>query len=94
MNLRDIVRRAAMDAPDSEALVLGAARWSYAELDRRIDALARALLAAGVAHGDRVATLSTPQGYCWRAPTSKRATTAPTSPPWRPTARPLRPKSC
>ena len=29
-------------------------RWTYAELDRDVDALARGLLAAGVAKGDRV----------------------------------------
>lgn len=59
-NVRDIVRRAARSHPDAEAAVLGPMRWTYAELDRRIDALARALLAAGVEAGDRVATLSTP----------------------------------
>ncbi|MDR3511668.1 MAG: class I adenylate-forming enzyme family protein [Caulobacteraceae bacterium] len=59
-NVRDIVRRVALARPDAEACVLGDQRWSYAELDRRIDALARALVAAGVGHGDRVATLSTP----------------------------------
>ena len=35
-------------------------RWNYGELQQRIDALARALLAAGVGKGDRVATLQTP----------------------------------
>jgi acyl-CoA synthetase (AMP-forming)/AMP-acid ligase II len=46
--------------PHAEALVLDDLRVSYAELKRRVDALARALLAAGVCHGDRVATLTTP----------------------------------
>jgi acyl-CoA synthetase (AMP-forming)/AMP-acid ligase II len=59
-NVRDIVRQSAARSPEAEAVVLGDRRWSYAELDGRIDALARALIAAGVGPGDRVATLSTP----------------------------------
>jgi acyl-CoA synthetase (AMP-forming)/AMP-acid ligase II len=43
-----------------EAAVLGTARWSYARLDRAVASLARALLAAGVAKCDRVATLAPP----------------------------------
>ena len=41
---------------DREALVEVATgrRWTYAELDRDVDALARGLLAAGIAKGDRV----------------------------------------
>lgn len=46
--------------PDDEALVLGDRRISFAELNASVDALARALLAAGVRKGDRVATLQTP----------------------------------
>ena len=46
--------------PAAEAAVLGCARWTYLELQQRINALARALLAAGVRKGDRVATLQTP----------------------------------
>lgn len=33
-------------------------RWSYAELDSRVDQVAKALMAMGVAHGDRVAVMS------------------------------------
>lgn len=33
-------------------------RWTYAELDRRVDEVAKALVASGVAHGDRVAVMS------------------------------------
>jgi len=42
--------------PDGEALVECATgrRWTWAELDRDVDALARGLLAAGLAAGDRV----------------------------------------
>lgn len=56
----DYVRWHAERTPEAEALVLGDTRISYAELDARVEALARALLAAGVAVGDRVATLQTP----------------------------------
>jgi fatty-acyl-CoA synthase len=50
-----------MRTPDAEALVLGARRIRYRELVRDVDAIARALLAAGVRRGDRVATLLPPQ---------------------------------
>jgi acyl-CoA synthetase (AMP-forming)/AMP-acid ligase II len=50
----------AAERPEAEAVVLGELRWSYAEMSRRVDEAARALMAAGVARGDRVATLSTP----------------------------------
>lgn len=42
--------------PDREALVEVASgrRWTWSELDRDVDALARGLIAAGVAKGDRV----------------------------------------
>lgn len=46
--------------PDDEAMVLEDRRWSYAALARAVDALARALIVAGVGKGDRVATLQTP----------------------------------
>lgn len=46
--------------PNAIALSLRDVEMSYAELARRVDELARALLAAGVHKGDRVATLQTP----------------------------------
>ena len=48
--------RTAARFPDREALVDKASgrRWSYAQLNNDVDALARGLLAAGVAKGDRV----------------------------------------
>src|SRR5690349_8446827 len=41
---------------DNEALVevTSGRRWTYAELNRDVDALARGLIAAGIAVGDRV----------------------------------------
>jgi len=52
--------------PDREALVVRhqGIRWSYTELDAEIDRLARALLASGLAVGDRVA-LWAPNRYEW-----------------------------
>ena len=48
--------RIAREHADREALVEVASgrRWTYAELDRDVDALARGLIAAGIAKGDRV----------------------------------------
>ena len=48
--------RTARDHPEREALVEIASgrRWTWAELDRDVDALARGLLAAGLETGDRV----------------------------------------
>src|SRR5680860_1421607 len=45
---------------DREALVEVASgrRWTYAELDRDVNALARGLIAAGIAKGDRVGVWS------------------------------------
>ena len=58
--ISDFVKLGAARNPAGEALVLGDSRWSYLELQQRVDMLARALLAAGVRKGDRVATLQTP----------------------------------
>lgn len=58
--LSDYVAWHAARDPDAIALVHGEHRISYRELMQRVDLLARALLAAGVRKGDRVATLSTP----------------------------------
>ncbi|MCW6536935.1 class I adenylate-forming enzyme family protein [Sphingomonas lycopersici] len=46
--------------PDAIAVVLDERRWTYAALAAAVDALATAMIAAGVARGDRVATLQTP----------------------------------
>ena len=56
----DFVAGFAAASPDAEALVAGEQRITYAQLQARVDALARALLASGVKKGDTVATLITP----------------------------------
>ncbi|MBV9653149.1 MAG: acyl-CoA synthetase [Acetobacteraceae bacterium] len=54
MNLSHFLRQAARRHPDAPALVWGEARWSWAQFDRRVDALAAALAVMGAAKGDRV----------------------------------------
>jgi acyl-CoA synthetase (AMP-forming)/AMP-acid ligase II len=46
--------------PDSDAMVAGAARWSWRAFSAAVDRAATALLAAGVGRGDRVAMLAPP----------------------------------
>ena len=58
--ISDFVEWFASHTPDAEAAVLNDDRITYAMLRARVDAVARALLAAGVRKGDRVATLSPP----------------------------------
>ena len=58
--ISDFVGHYARRSPDAEALVLGGQRVTYAELHKRIERLARALIGAGVQKGDRIATLATP----------------------------------
>ncbi|MFJ8159311.1 amino acid adenylation domain-containing protein [Streptomyces sp. NPDC096136] len=53
----DVVRAVAAQVartPDATALVFGDRRWSYAELDRAADRVARELLAIGSRPGDRI----------------------------------------
>jgi fatty-acyl-CoA synthase len=52
----EVLRRAAATWPHREALVVlhQDVRWTYRELDSRVDALARALLSRGLKPGDRV----------------------------------------
>lgn len=52
--LHDYLAASARRLPDKIALVCKQARLSYAELDRRANALAHALVRRGVARGDRV----------------------------------------
>jgi long-chain acyl-CoA synthetase len=57
LRVADVVRRAAAERGDVVALRHGARAITYGELDERTSRLARALLAAGVRAGDRVAHL-------------------------------------
>ena len=52
------LRRAAEVHADATALVHGARRWSYRELNERVTRLTSALRGLGVDHGDRVAVLA------------------------------------
>lgn len=56
---------AALDDPAKEAVVDGDLRLSYKDLLDRVDRYARALLAAGVGRGDRVAMLTPPSADFW-----------------------------
>jgi fatty-acyl-CoA synthase len=59
-------RRAVAEHPDREALVVRhqSIRWTYRELDEKVDQLARALMALGIDVGDRVG-LWAPNCYEW-----------------------------
>lgn len=54
MNLAHFLRRAARRWPDAIGLAWGDRTWSWGALDARVDAMAAALAARGVAKGDRV----------------------------------------
>lgn len=58
--IADYVAYHAERTPEAEAMVLDDTRITYAEFAARVESLARALLAADVKVGDRVATLQTP----------------------------------
>jgi amino acid adenylation domain-containing protein len=53
--VQDFLDRSASRLPDKVALVCDGRRWTYAELDRTTNRLARGLRARGVDRGDRVA---------------------------------------
>lgn len=54
----DMIRSAARKDPAAEALICGAERRTWAQLDARVNRVANALLSAGLQKGDRVAVLS------------------------------------
>jgi acyl-CoA synthetase (AMP-forming)/AMP-acid ligase II len=54
MNLSHILRQAARQHGPEIGFVWGERTWSWAELDRRVDAMAAALAAKGIGKGDRV----------------------------------------
>jgi 2,3-dihydroxybenzoate-AMP ligase len=53
-NLGEFLRRLARSHPDKTALVAGPHRWTYAELDSRVDRMAAGLHELGIGTGDRV----------------------------------------
>ena len=59
--IAEFVSHWAAKMPDSEALVSEGERLTYRVLNERVDQCARALTAAGVTRGDRVAVLCTPR---------------------------------
>ena len=59
--ISDHLDRQASDRPDQDFLVLDDERLTYAQTKTRVDETARALIAAGVEAGDRVALLSGPR---------------------------------
>jgi acyl-CoA synthetase (AMP-forming)/AMP-acid ligase II len=58
--LSDYLRYGATHFPGRTAFMEGDSTWSYAEASATVDEIAKALIAAGVKRGDRVATLSPP----------------------------------
>jgi acyl-CoA synthetase (AMP-forming)/AMP-acid ligase II len=54
MNLSHLLRQAARRHGGEVGFVWGESTWTWAELDRRVDAMAAALAARGVTKGDRV----------------------------------------
>lgn len=55
----------ATHTPDAPAMTHRGATVSYAELKRDVDEVARALLAAGIRKGDRIAVLTHPNPHFW-----------------------------
>ncbi len=64
MTIPRALARAAELWPEASAVEDGAARFSFAQLAAAVERAARASLAAGIAHGDRVAVWA-PNGWQW-----------------------------
>ncbi|CCF84862.1 o-succinylbenzoate--CoA ligase [Nitrolancea hollandica] len=56
-SIPDWLRHRAATSPDRPAILAGAERWTFDELDKRVSRTARRLAGLGVRPGDRVATL-------------------------------------
>ncbi|MEZ5597225.1 MAG: class I adenylate-forming enzyme family protein [Pseudomonadales bacterium] len=63
--IHDILREHALDRPAQECVLHDDRRLTFRDLLMHVDATAKALLASGVARGDRVATLSPPGLEFW-----------------------------
>ena len=55
LNLASIVSHHARLAPDSEAIIWGSVRITYAQLEAMSNRVAHALVDMGIGHGDKVA---------------------------------------
>lgn len=58
MTIGNIISRNAIQYPDREALVFEKTRYTWSELNRRVNRLANALLSLGLKKGDKVAMLA------------------------------------
>lgn len=58
MNIGNIPKRNAIQFPDKTALIYEGERWTWKELNGRINRLSNALMALGLAKGDKVAILT------------------------------------
>ena len=63
--IQDITAARARLDPGAEAIVDGELRLSNADLAKRVDAIAKGLIAHGVRRGDFVATLAPPSADFW-----------------------------
>lgn len=61
----DVLDYYAEEQPHATAVTQGESRYSYADLAKQVNSHARAMLAAGVRRGDRVATLAPPSIDFW-----------------------------
>lgn len=64
-SIHEILRQHVLHRGDQSAVVDGVRRLTYRELSEQVDRLAKALVAKGVRHGDRVATLAVPGIDFW-----------------------------
>jgi len=53
-NLSQLLRQTAALHPDRAGLIQGERRWTWGEIDRRVDAMVAALRSLGVRKGDRL----------------------------------------
>jgi len=60
LRVYELLQRNVLRWPDREAVIDGDTRLTYQQLQESVDQYAKALIAAGVQRGDRVATLSPP----------------------------------
>jgi fatty-acyl-CoA synthase len=63
--VNDVLDKRIARNPDAEAVIDGELRITNVDLKQRVDAVAKAMLACGVAKGDRVATLAPPCADFW-----------------------------